>query len=75
VVVDLADSASWVAEAYPTEFVTTADDGRLRVALRVADPAWVTRLLMRLGDAASVVEPASLRAQLRARATDALAAY
>jgi proteasome accessory factor C len=75
VVLDLADSATWVAEAYPTESVTTADDGRLRVALRVADPAWITRLLLRLGDAASVVKPTSLRAELRARAEDALAAY
>jgi proteasome accessory factor C len=75
VVVDLADSASWVAETYPTESVTTTEDGRLRVALRVADPAWITRVLMRLGDAAHVVEPVSLRADLAARAAAALAAY
>jgi proteasome accessory factor C len=75
VVLDLADSASWVAETYPTESVTTAADGRLRVALRVADPAWITRLLLRLGDAASVVEPVQLRAQLHDRAEQALAAY
>ncbi len=75
VVVDLADSASWVAETYPTESVTTTPDGRLRVALRVADPAWITRVLMRLGDAAHVVEPVSLRADLAARAAAALAAY
>jgi proteasome accessory factor C len=75
VVVDLADSASWVTETYPTESVTTTPDGRLRVALRVADPAWITRVLMRLGDAAHVVEPVSLRADLAARAAAALAAY
>jgi proteasome accessory factor C len=75
VVLDLADSASWVAETYPSESVTTGEDGRLRLALRVADPAWITRLLLRLGDAASVVEPVWLREQLRASATEALAAY
>jgi proteasome accessory factor C len=75
VVVDLADSAAWVAETFPTESVTTGPDRRLRVALRVADPAWITRLLLRLGDAASVVEPVSLRAQVRDRAQQALAAY
>ena len=64
-----------MAETYPTESVTTTEDGRLRVALRVADPAWITRVLMRLGDAAHVVEPVSLRADLAARAAAALAAY
>jgi len=75
VVVDLAPGASWVADTYPTESVVEAADGRLRVALRVADPAWVTRLLLRLGDSARVVEPDSLRADLAARAAAALAAY
>ena len=75
VVLDLADSAAWVADTYPTESVSATEDGRLRVWLRVADPAWITRVLMRLGDAVQVVEPVSLRAELAARAAAALAAY
>ena len=75
VVLDLADSAAWVADTYPTESVSATEDGWLRVWLRVADPAWITRVLMRLGDAVQVVEPVSLRAELAARAAAALAAY
>lgn len=56
VVLDLAADARWVAEQYPIEWADEIDDGGLRVALRVSEPAWMDRLLLRLGPRASVVE-------------------
>jgi predicted DNA-binding transcriptional regulator YafY len=43
--------------------------------MRVADPAWLVRLLLRLGSAARVEEPAGLRGDLAQAATEALANY
>lgn len=54
VVLDLDPSASWVTEQYPNEGVSHPR-GRLRVRLRVSEPAWLGRLLLRLGPAARVV--------------------
>ena len=71
----LEPSARWVAEYYPTEAVDEAGEGRLRVHLRVADPAWLTRLLLRLGSAASVEQPAELAAAVQRSAREALAHY
>ena len=70
VVLDLAPSASWVAEVYPVEDVKTLPDGFLRVRLAVAAEAWFERLLVGLGPQATIVEaPAPLRdAGLRASA-------
>jgi proteasome accessory factor C len=45
------------------------------VTLRAADPAWMRRLVLGLGPAAEVVGPAWLVEQVRAEATEALAAY
>lgn len=45
----LAPTAAWVAEAYPTESVTELADGSLTVVLAVTEPAWLERLLLRLG--------------------------
>jgi proteasome accessory factor C len=62
VVVDLAPEGRWVAETYPHEGLEALEDGRLRVRLRVGGRAWLERLLLRLGPAASVVEaPDELR--------------
>ena len=44
-----ARSAAWVAEAYPTESVTERADGSLEIVLAVSEPAWLERLLLRLG--------------------------
>ncbi len=52
---ELAPSARWVVEQYPTEAVEEADEGRLRVTLAVSERAWLERLLLRLGPAAEVV--------------------
>lgn len=53
--------AAWIAEYYPVDTVTDAQDparpGALRVDLKVSDPRWLTRLLMRLAPHARVVAP------------------
>lgn len=56
VTVDLDGDASWVTTAFPVDRVAELDDGRLRVTMPVGAPAWLTRLLLRLGPAARVVE-------------------
>jgi proteasome accessory factor C len=63
-------SASWVADAYPTEEVERLEDGRVRIVLRVAATPWLERLLLRLPPEVEALEldsSASL-APLRARA-------
>ena len=56
VVLDLAPPAAWVAEQYPHEGLERRDDGHLRVTLRVGSRAWLERVLLRAGPAATVVE-------------------
>jgi proteasome accessory factor C len=56
VTLELEPSARWVAEQYPVEKVEEVDGGRLRVTLVASQPAWLERLLLRLGRRASVVE-------------------
>jgi proteasome accessory factor C len=78
VVLDLGPEARWVPEYYSCEWVRPAPDGpegTLRVALRTADPRLVVRLVLRLGGAARVVEPAAVAADVRRAAGEALAAY
>jgi proteasome accessory factor C len=55
VTLDLEPPARWVAEQYPVEQVAEVDGGRLRVTLAASQPAWLERLLLRLGPAATVV--------------------
>ncbi len=55
VTLDLQPSARWVAEQYPVEKVEEVD-GRLRVTLVASQPAWLERLLLRLGPRATLVE-------------------
>ncbi|ADB34115.1 transcriptional regulator protein-like protein [Kribbella flavida DSM 17836] len=73
--VSLAPPARWVAEYYPTESVEEGPDGSLIIKLRVADTAWLQRLVLRLGGSATVLEPAELGAQIAGTAREALAAY
>ena len=72
---ELTPAARWVAEDYPCESVTELTDGRLRIALRTPDTAWVRRLALRLGEDARVVSPPALADEVRAAAADALALY
>ncbi len=55
VTLDLEPSARWVVEQYPVEAVEELGGGCLRVTLAASQPAWLERLLLRLGPAAEVV--------------------
>jgi proteasome accessory factor C len=57
----LPASAAWVAEAYPAESVEETADGRLRVRLAVSEPAWLARVLLRVGPDARVEDPPDLK--------------
>ena len=57
VTLELAREARWVVEYYPVEAVEEAGEGRLRIRMRVADDAWLHRLLLRLTPFARVTEP------------------
>jgi proteasome accessory factor C len=58
VVLDLEPWARWVAGQYPMEDVEELGGGRLRVTLKIAEQAWLERLLLRLGRGAVVIEGA-----------------
>jgi predicted DNA-binding transcriptional regulator YafY len=75
VVFELSPDGRWVADYYPCESVEELGDGRLRAVLRTADPRWVSRLALRLGERGRLVEPASLADDVRALAVSALAQY
>ncbi|MEX2659680.1 MAG: WYL domain-containing protein [Acidimicrobiales bacterium] len=55
VVLDLAPRARWVLEQYPVEQVEETPDGHCRVTLAVSEPAWLERLVLRLGPDVGVV--------------------
>jgi proteasome accessory factor C len=57
VTLELAPDAVWVVESYPSESAEELDDGSWRVVLAVSEPAWLKRLLLALGPAATVVAP------------------
>lgn len=67
--------AHWMVEYYPVEEVTATDDGRLRVQLVVADPRWLTRLLLRLAPHARVVAPQRYADDFTASAQRTLGLY
>jgi proteasome accessory factor C len=71
----LEPTARWVAEYYPVEETRDERGGGLTVRLRVGDPAWLTRLMLRLGGSAEIVDPAALADDVRQAALDALANY
>jgi proteasome accessory factor C len=68
-------SAAWVAEYYPMESVTPADDGGLTVTTRVSDPAWLRSLLLRLGGGARVLSPEGAGDSAADAASEALDQY
>jgi proteasome accessory factor C len=74
-VLEVAAEARWIAEYYPVDEVVEHPDGAggARVLLRYADPGWLVRLVLGLGGAARVVEPASLADAVADRARAALA--
>lgn len=75
ITLDLSPAARWVADYYPCESVEETEGGGLRVRLRTPHTAWVRRLVLRLGPAASLLDPPELARQVRVDARTALAAY
>ncbi|MCL2317120.1 MAG: WYL domain-containing protein [Actinomycetia bacterium] len=67
--------AAWVGEYYPTRRSTVLDDGTFEFVLPVADPRWLTGLLLQLGPAVRAVEPPEAAAEAVAQARAALAWY
>jgi proteasome accessory factor C len=55
VTLDLAPAARWVVETYPVEKMVERADGGVEARLAVASPAWLERLLLRLGHDAQVI--------------------
>ncbi|HEY7135043.1 MAG TPA: WYL domain-containing protein [Acidimicrobiia bacterium] len=68
-------SARWVAEAYPTEDVVEEKGGGQRVTLAISEQAWLDRLLLRVGPAATVLDPPAERDAARRAAARVLARY
>lgn len=75
VTVLLDPPAHWMVEYYPVETVHPTPEGGLRVDLLVADPRWLTRLLLRLSPHAHVVGPAAYAENFTATAQRALDLY
>lgn len=78
VLLRLGARARWLVEDYACEVVADPAPGHpddLVVALRTPDTRWLERLLVGLGGSAVVLEPEAVAERVRARATEALAAY
>ena len=71
----LDPTARWVAEYYPVEHARNERGGGMTVRLRIGDPALLTQLMLRLGAAAELLEPAALAERVSAVAGEALAHY
>jgi proteasome accessory factor C len=71
----LEPAARWVAEYYPVESTQEVVGGGLRVTLRVSDPGWLTRLMLRLGASARVESPSEPAEEVRRTAAAALLNY
>jgi proteasome accessory factor C len=67
--------ARWVAEYYPVQSQRERRAGGLEVVLRVGDPQWLVRLLLRLAPYAELVGPVELAGRVRDEARSALALY
>ena len=69
VVLRLAPAAQWVVGEYPHHEATEEENGHWTVRLPVASPAWLARLLLRLGPQAEILKaPKDLGQALRAKA-------
>ncbi|CAN5688296.1 WYL domain-containing protein [soil metagenome] len=75
VTIKLSPGARWVSEYYPVEDAEPVRGGGLTVRMRVGDPAWLTRLMLRLGSTAELVDPPELADSVRRVATQALLNY
>jgi proteasome accessory factor C len=71
----LAPEVGWIAEENPVESAEWLPDGRLQIVMPVGDERWLVRLLLRMGDAVTVVDRPDLLERVRAEALTALTAY
>ena len=71
----LSPEADWVVEHYPHEQATRRRDGGWDAVLAISEPAWLERLLLELGPAATVTAPASARRVAGEAAARVLARY
>ncbi len=71
----LQPQADWVPQYYPMQEVRRLAEGVLEVDLPVADPRWLTRLLLRLAPYAVVVAPAEFTETFTATAQETLTLY
>ena len=60
---------------HPTQRIATAPDGRIRLSAAVGDRRELVRWVLGFGDAARVIEPPELAAEIRSRLAGALARY
>lgn len=75
VTLDLAPEASWVVEYYPMRQVDPLPGGGVRGRFAVADPLWLTRVLLRLAGGVLRVEPDAAAQAARQAAREALTQY
>lgn len=75
VTIRLEPPVRWVAEYYPVEEVREVGDGALEVDLRVGDPRWLRRLMLRLAPEGVVLRPQEFTEAYRSAARDALSLY
>ena len=71
----LAPAARWIAEYYATTDGQERPDGSLDISLPARSLGWVARLLLRVGNDATVLEPPELTAQVAALARATLDRY
>jgi proteasome accessory factor C len=71
----LAREASWVVESIPTEQQRSRRGGKTDVVLPVSGSAFLERLLLSLGLAATVLDPPEVKASIAAAAGRVLARY
>lgn len=74
-VLEIEPRASWIVETYPCQKVEELDNGNMRVELVVTSEHWLSRLLLRGGDAVKVISPETLVDVRRRVAKEMLALY
>ncbi len=73
VTLDLRPEGQWIVEYLPVDDVERRSATLIRARLRVADPAWFRRMLLRLGPAVVRVDPPAAAASAAEAAREALA--
>lgn len=71
----LEPAARWISEYYPVEAVREVGEGRVEVDLLVADPRWLSRLVLGQLPHARVLAPEETAATLMAAAQETLSHY